>query len=319
MINRFAIVAAATCLMSCSGQPVDIRTVQGPLAPGAQPVSVRVAEGYSQMSLGNVGLALESYRKALRDDPGSVDAMRGMAAAYDKMGRFDLSRRYYEMALAVQPKERDIYDQLAASLQMQGRADEAARVKTEIAARDAAPEVSQAVPGSVPVLPPPPVQRVEAASAAPRIAPVAVVSVPSSRSGARLERLSMGEVALVTKPGIVWEARTVTRTARSTTIQFDRKPAAVVTLLNAARVQGLAARTRAYLQNRGFASVKIGNAPAVRQQSVILYSAADRSRAIRLAAQFGFAMQARPHTNAGAMTILLGRDAAHDRALRPTA
>lgn len=318
-MKRFIPIALAVALMSCSGQPVDVRAVQGPLKQGYQPVSVRVAEGHSQMSLGNVGLALESYRKALRDEPGSIDAMRGMAAAYDKMGRFDLSRRYYEMALAVQPKERDTYDQLAASLQMQGRADEAARVMTEIAARDAAPEVSHAVPGSVPVLPPPPAQRMETASAAPRIAPVAVVALPSPRQGARLERLSMGEVALLTKAEPVWEARTVARTARSTTIQFDRKPAAALTLLNAARVQGLAARTRAYLQARGFAGVRIGNAPTIKQQSVIVYSPADRPRAVRLAAQFGFAMAARAQSNPQPLTILLGRDAAADRALRPTA
>ncbi|WP_037498884.1 LytR C-terminal domain-containing protein [Sphingomonas jaspsi] len=319
MIKRIVPVALAMVLMSCGAQSVDVRAVNGPLKAGAQPVDVRIAEGYSQMSLGNVGLALESYRKALRDDPGSVDAMRGLAAAYDKMGRFDLSRRYYEMALAVQPKQQDIYEQLAASLQMQGRPDEAARVKTEIAVREAAPEVSQAVPGSVSVLPPPPAQGVASASADARIASVAVVSLPAPQRGPRLERLSMAEVALLTKPGVMWDARTVNRTARSTTIQFDRKPAPAVTLLNAARVQGLAARTRSYLQGRGFGAVRIGNAPETRQQSVILYSAAERLRAVRLAAQFGFAMQARPHASDGSLTVLLGRDAASDRALRPTA
>lgn len=321
MITKRAMMLAASAafLASCTaGEPVAIRSVQGPLQAGLQPVDVRIAEGHAQMALGNVGLALEAYRKALREDPSSVNAMRGLAAAYDRMGRFDLSRRHYEMALAVQPGEKDIYDQLAASLQMQGRADEAARVKSEIAARDAAPEVSPTVPGSVPVLPPPPAQRVAAAPAAPRIAPVAVVSVPSLRGGLRLERLSMGEVALVTRQAPMWEARTVARTARSTTIQFERKPAPAVTLLNAARSQGLAARTRAYLQARGFAA-RIGNAPVVRQQSVILYGAAQRAGAVRLAAQFGFALEARPSNDTGALTILLGRDAAADAALRSKA
>lgn len=151
------------------------------------------------------------------------------------------------------------------------------------------------------------------------MAPVAVVSLPSPKSGVRLERLSMGEVALLTKSEPAWEARTVTRTARSTTIQFERKPMPAVTLLNAARVQGLAARTRAYLQARGFGAVRIGNAPAIRRQSVILYTAADRPRAVRLAAQFGFALEARAQTSPGPMTILLGRDAASDRSLRPAA
>jgi alkylation response protein AidB-like acyl-CoA dehydrogenase len=89
-------------------------------------------------------------------------------------------------------------------------------------------------------------------------------------------------------------------------------------LLNAARVQGLAARTRAYLTGRGFVGARIGDAPAVRRQSAILYSQVDARRAERLAAQFGFALEKREGVLLG-VTILLGRDAARDTALRPTA
>lgn len=316
-----ATILIAIGLTSCSsGEDVAIRTVGSPLAPGQQPVAVRVAEGHAQMALGNVGLAIEAYRKALRSDPGDVEAMLGIAAAYDRMGRFDLSRRHYEMALAIKPKQSETYDQLAASLQMQGRADEAARVQTEIAARDAAPEVSPAVPGSVPVLSPPPVHIADAAPAAPRAAPVAVVApAPATMATVRLERLSMGEVALRTNHAPTWEATRVVRSARVTTIQFERRPAARVTLLNAARVQGLAARTRAYLQSRGFASARIGDAPQIRRQSAIQFAPTDRSRALRLAAQFGFALEQQASAKAGMLTILLGRDAAADRALRPAA
>jgi hypothetical protein len=136
-------------------------------------------------------------------------------------------------------------------------------------------------------------------------------------AGVRLERLSMREVALVTSP-IKWEARTVARSATSTTIRFDKKPQTAVVLLNAARIQGLAARTRAYLVTRGFGGTRIGNAPAVRSESAILYSAAEASRAERLAAQFGFALERREGAKSG-IVILLGRDAARDAALRPHA
>jgi len=169
------IALGSLAMVSCTaGQQVEVRQIKGPLKTGLQPADVRIAEGHSQMALGNVGLAIEAYRKALRDDPANIEALLGMAAAYDRMGRFDLSRKHYEMALALQPSQSATYDQLAASLQMQGRADEAARVKTEIAVRDAAPEVLPAVPGSVPVLPPPPAQSVTAASPAPPVAPVDV-------------------------------------------------------------------------------------------------------------------------------------------------
>ena len=40
------------------------------------------------LALGNVGLALTSFRIAAREDPNSVDALAGIAASYDQMGRY---------------------------------------------------------------------------------------------------------------------------------------------------------------------------------------------------------------------------------------
>ncbi len=312
-----SLAVSALAIASCSGNAIEVRSIKQALAEGRQPASSRVAEGNAQLALGNVGLAIEAYRKALREQPDNVDAMMGLATCYDRMGRSDLSRRHYEMALAVEPANTDVYSLFAQSLDAQGQRDEAARVKTELAARVVAPEASREVPGSVPVLPPPPAQSVTVALAPPRSLPVAVER--PAGNGVRLERLSMREVALVTLTAQPrWEARTVARTATTTTFRFQPKPQLAVSLLNAARVQGLAARTRAYLTGRGFGAVRIGDAPAVRHRSAILYSQADALRAERLAAQFGFALEKREGPRAG-VTILLGRDAARDAALRPTA
>ena len=312
-----SLAVGSIAVASCSGSAVEVRSIKQALAEGRQPADSRVAEGNAQLALGNVGLAIEAFRKALREQPDSVNAMMGLATCYDRMGRADLSRRHYEMALAVDPANTNVYSQLAQSLDAQGQSDEAARVKAELAARVVAPEASREVPGSVPVLPPPPAQSVTVALAPPRSLPVAVER-PAGKA-MRLERISMREVALVTRPEQPrWEARVIARTATSTTLRFDRKPQAAVTLLNAARVQGLAARTRSYLTGRGFSAARIGDAPAVRQQSAILYSQIDALRAERLAAQFGFQLERRSGATAG-VTILLGRDAARDAALRPTA
>jgi len=317
MTKRFnsLLCLAAVGAASCSTGGVEVRSIKQPLAQGRQPADFRVAEGNAQLALGNVGLAVESYRKALRERPDSIGALVGLATCYDRMGRTDLSRRHYEMALAVDPANTDIYSLFGQSLEAQGQGDEAARVKIELAARVVAPEAPREAPGSVPVLPPPPAQRVTVALAPSRPAPVAV---ERPAVGVRLERLSMREVALVTRPQPRWEARAVARTATSTTIHFDKKLQPAVTLLNAARVQGLAARTRAYLAARGFGAARIGDAPAVRKQSAILYAAADAPRAERLAAQFGFALERREDAKGG-LTILLGRDAAREIATRPAA
>ena len=312
----FITLAATLGVTACATGEFNVRPTKSALAEGRLPSNARVAEGNGQLALGNVGLAIEAYRKALREQPDNVEAMMGLASCYERMGRADLSRRHYEMALAADPTNTEIYSHFAQSLDAQGQRDEAARVKTELAARVVAPEASREVPGSVPVLPPPPAQSVTVALAPPRSVPVAVER--PANAGMRLQRLSMREVALVTKPEPRWEAKTVTRTATATTIQFEKRLQPAVTLLNAARVQGLAARTRAFLALRGFSGAKIGDAPAVRSQSIILYAPNDVLRAERLAAQFGFALQRQEGAKPG-VTILLGRDAARDTALRTRA
>jgi hypothetical protein len=116
-------------------------------------------------------------------------------------------------------------------------------------------------------------------------------------------------VALVTGGGPVWTPRVVERTDRSTTIRFARNdPAAAVVLLNAARVDRLAARTRSYLSDKGWRSMAIGNASQVREQSAVLYPAGREEFARRIARQFGFPMKRQPWKRRD-VVVLLGRDA----------
>ena len=111
-----SLLATAIAIASCSGNAIEVRSIKQNLAEGRQPANSRVAEGNGQLALGNVGLAIEAYRKALREQPDNVEAMMGLATCYDRMGRSDLSRRHYEMALAVEPANTDVYSQLAQSL-----------------------------------------------------------------------------------------------------------------------------------------------------------------------------------------------------------
>ena len=130
----------------------------------------------------------------------------------------------------------------------------------------------------------------------------------------------MGEIALVTTPAPVWRPALVAQNGRSATVRFvPLRQASLqpvkVRLLNAARVNRLAARTRSWLVARGWRGMAIGDAPATRAHSVILYPRGKRALAQRLSAQFGFAIAER--ASGGHVTVLLGRDAARIRALRP--
>src|SRR5688572_18116468 len=134
---KFLATTAVLALAGCGGSEgkLEIRAIPAPVSATAKPVPIRVAEANGYLATGNIGLAVESFRKALREEPESVDAMVGLASAYDGMGRFDLSRRYYEQALAIVPKDARVLTAFARSLDAQGRGEEAAAVRAEIGIR----------------------------------------------------------------------------------------------------------------------------------------------------------------------------------------
>ena len=81
-----------------------------------------------------------------------------------------------------------------------------------------------------------------------------------------------------------------------------------IVLLNAARSQRLAARTRIALLDRGWRKIGIGDARGARQRSLVLYSPLRAVTARRLAAQFG--CKAVRVGGVDKIIVLLGRDAA---------
>lgn len=318
-------LALVPVLAGCTGGGGDIaiRARPQPLAEGVQSAAFRVAEANSHFALGNVALALQGFRAAYREDPANVDALNGMAACYDKMGRFDLSRGYYEQALALAPHDRRLYANLATSLDLQGRAEEAARVRTEMAERMAvkaagdAPEPMRTAQLESSLTPVPATPAPAPANPFP-VEPAATVTValappepaapppPSSQPGPRLERVSLAEVELVTRPRPALAQQI--RPARQATVTLVAPPPRVI-LLNAARREGLAARTRASLQRQGWRNVAIGNADQVLRQSVVSYPAHRRAEAMRLLQQLDFAVRHRQSRD-GRITLILGRDAA---------
>ena len=373
-MRRKSSIAAALLIFSTScttSRPeLEIR------AASSTPQVKGLGEAKGQLALGNAALALEGFRKVLRDNPGSVEAAVGIAHCYDGMGRFDLSRRWFETALASAPENALVLSDFASSLERQGKLAEAASVRAEASrlaaaavpvtapAQEAAfvspapvevavakvPPIARPVAGAPSVtvqLPPPaPVQLPQAplpavaqpVQAPPPATPVQVAQAPmpapaapaeaakpqpittalltsrANQSGPRLERLSLGEVALITRPTPAWTAKVVEQSAKSVTFRWvPLRP--VARILNAARSEGLAARTRARLAQNGWKRIEIGDAPAVRAKTLVLYPEYRRHTARKLAAQFGFThLQS---FSGNEIVVLLGRDAAALKSLRP--
>jgi tetratricopeptide (TPR) repeat protein len=308
-------------LASCASPNAAVKV----RALSSGPDITSAADAEAQLALGNVGLALEGFRAALRQNPRNVRALTGMAHSYEQMGRFDLSRKWYETALAEAPESGKILTDFAASLDIQGKSAEAASVRAEVAelanssplravSGPMEPQIAPVVASSVTVALPaaaPAHTREET----PTIAPVHLAMQRQPLEiGPRLERLSQGVVALVTRGKPVWRAQLVEKTDKSATFRFvEVRP--VARLLNAARIEGLAARTREMLVDSGWKRITIGDAPAVRDKSLILYPSSKLATAKRLAAQFSFGHL--QQFEGGEIIVLLGRDSVRAAAPRP--
>jgi hypothetical protein len=78
-----------------------------------------------------------------------------------------------------------------------------------------------------------------------------------------------------------------------------------VQVLNAARVQGLAASARTVLVNRGWRKIAIGDAAQAQQQSIVLYPRDRAGLGRSLAAQFGIGSRM---VEGDVLVLVLGRD-----------
>lgn len=67
-------------------------------------------------------LALEVLQIAAARAPADVRVLNAQAVVYDKLGRFDLSARYYARALAADPTSSIVAHNMAYSARMSGRA-----------------------------------------------------------------------------------------------------------------------------------------------------------------------------------------------------
>jgi hypothetical protein len=190
------------------------------------------------------------------------------------------------------------------------------RIPLRLVAQAAAASATMALP------PARPVEAVAEAQPSPARAPLqlppAIVDLGSA-SSPHLERMSPGVVALITYQGpTAWRAKVVARTAQATTVRWvplrEASARPNIRLLNAARHQGLAARTRNYLLDRGWRKIAIGDASEIRATSVVYYPAHRQATARSLAAQFGF--RATQATKGNELIVLLGRDATDRRALQ---
>jgi Tfp pilus assembly protein PilF len=111
-------------LGACGTQMQDARPAFGysGLAGGESALST-----YEQAKLdfmaARYGLAVKRFQMAMAEDPASVEAANGLAAAYDQVGRYDLAERFYRRALTMDPNSVQTLNNLGYSMLLQGKPD----------------------------------------------------------------------------------------------------------------------------------------------------------------------------------------------------
>ncbi|WP_186728905.1 LytR C-terminal domain-containing protein [Sphingomonas panacisoli] len=285
----------------------------------------------------NYGLAIETYRRLLAVDPENARAVQGLATAYDRLQRYDLSDRYFQLALALAPRDADIYDAYAASLRIQGRTTDAALLDTDKRVMLAGDPLNEnrerqgAQGQSVAVLEVP--QTVAAGNAA---VPAAAPITEPTRT-ARLERSSVSEVRLFLPFGISTLSYGVrTEPSKSSAppaaafpvapppaplaVQPTAPPATSVPgaaqrrvlptkVINASGAQGIARRMKSFLNNRGWAELDVGDSMARLGCSRIIFPVGSGDEARRLARALPFRTQLYALSQANRVQLLVGGNA----------
>jgi Tfp pilus assembly protein PilF len=117
LLASVALLASGCTTDWSNGQTSNYKWTQNPPVQASSQDSY--ALGKKQFAKGLYGMALKNFRVALVREPKSLDRLNAVGATYDKLGRFDLSERYYARALGVDPNSVQTLNNIGYSFLMQ--------------------------------------------------------------------------------------------------------------------------------------------------------------------------------------------------------
>jgi len=217
--GKAALLTATVALGGCvaSSGNLKIRAVADPISALPRGDEMAVARG--QLALGNVGLAIEAFRKVQRYQPSDPGPLVGLADCYTLMGRLDLAQSNYEAALALAPRDPALLRGLARIFEFEGQPERAALARRDAqaaASAMAAASPAPATPASIAAVVPtahrssvtvalPPARSADAKPAARPVAapaPVASASITVKLPPARPAEPQVAKVAVTPAPAV---------------------------------------------------------------------------------------------------------------------
>lgn len=297
IISRLALCGILLAANGCMGSDGRLALPEGTRFTGKPEVSLAAAQRF--VANGNYGLGIETYRRFLSANPEDARAVEGLAIAYDRLQRFDLSDRYFQQALALAPRDSEIYVAYGKSLRAQGKDFDADLLDVDMRAMLAQDAPNAGIAAATPSAP------VIAASQA--ILPVAPAGMAAPK--ARLDRSSAGEVRLVLPPeGNAASYGTAARAPVRATPPVP--PAPLPTrIVNAAGRQGLARKISVFLGSRGWSRLDTGDNAVRLDESRIVFPVGSSDAARRLARALPFRTRLYPSSRANRVQVLVGANA----------
>jgi hypothetical protein len=110
----------AACTSLFGGEDVKIRAVENVSSLTGTSHDSFYESAVSAINARDYGRALDYLQEARARDPRNVKALNALGVVYDKLGRFDLSARYYAQARAVEPASRIVAENAGYSKILQG-------------------------------------------------------------------------------------------------------------------------------------------------------------------------------------------------------
>jgi Flp pilus assembly protein TadD len=137
LLRAYCVVAAGALAISVAGcetdgagswagvfspasQPVITPTVQDPADVQYFPSDEPLRLGMEHFNRGHYGIAERYFRDAVEKTPKDATAWVGLAASYDRIGRFDLADRAYGAAIRLVGETSDLHNNLGYSYMLRG-------------------------------------------------------------------------------------------------------------------------------------------------------------------------------------------------------
>ncbi len=193
-VGRLAPLALGAALAAHAAADAKTADLGEARMSGPDPIAGATAEaaremGKAYLAANKLPEALQAYRKALAQDPDSIESLNGMAVCFDRLGRFEDARTHYEAALGIDPTSPVLLNNYGLSLYLQGAHAEAARF-LQLAASAGDPMVQSAALRTL--------AKIEQAARSRPVLAAAVESAP--QAGPTIVRTSGHEQRLVLTP-----------------------------------------------------------------------------------------------------------------------